>query len=169
MFLFNVGGYYIVFWALHSQAKSELLHRLDADQYASSDTEVLSIPLSLPYPLQQDDGYKRVNGEFEYQGSYFNVIKQKIENDTLFLVCIKNHQEKKLVSKMNEYSNLMNNVPASTKHTIDLFGKLFKDYNSIHFACSFSNEGMNLSVCYTYLHLALPTQDYPIISPPPQV
>jgi hypothetical protein len=157
-----------VFWALRSQAKSDLLHRLDADEYASSDTEVLTIPISLPYPLQDDD-YKRVNGEFEYQGSYYNLVKQKLENDTLFVVCIKNHQEKKLVNKMNEYSNLMNNLPTSTKQTIDLFGKLFKDYNSIHFSCSISNEGLNLNICYTELNLALLIQDYPIDSPPPQV
>ncbi len=163
-----MGGYYLVFWALRSEVKRNLLHRLDADEYASEDIEVLTIPLTLPYPIHQD-GYNRVDGEFEYQGSYFNLVKQKIENDTLFLVCVKNHQEKKLVTKMTEYSNLMNNVPASTKHAIELFGKLFKDYNSIISPCISCNESWNSTIRFGELNLIPLTKDYPILSPPPKV
>ncbi len=163
-----MGGYYLVFWALRSQAKSDLLHRLDADEYASEDIEVLTFPVTLPYPIHQND-YQRVDGEFEFNGTYFNLVKQKIENDTLFLVCVKNHQEKKLVTEMTEYSNLMNNVPASTKHTIELFGKLFKDYTSISSPSLSCNEGWNATICFGYLNLRLLTKDYPILSPPPKV
>lgn len=168
IFLFNVGGYYIVFWGLRSQAKSDLLHRLDAEQYSSEDLVVLTIPISVPYPIQQN-GYERVNGEFEYHGEYYNLVKQRLENDTLFMVCIKDHHEKKLVSALNEYSNLANSLPTDARHTMDLFGKLFKDYTTSAFSSMNSAQGW----C---AHIQAPTsvfdvlqQDYPIHTPPPKV
>jgi len=51
LFLFNIGGYYLVYWGLQSQAKKDLLHRLDAENYSSEDLIVISVPMSLPYPL----------------------------------------------------------------------------------------------------------------------
>ena len=73
IFLFNVAGYHVVFWALRSQAKSDLLHRLDADAYSSEDVVVLTIPVSSPYPVY-DKGYQRANGEVEYQGDYYELV-----------------------------------------------------------------------------------------------
>jgi len=168
LFLFNVGGYYLVFWALRSQAKSNLLHRLDADQYASEDIEVLTIPMNLPYSIYQEGNYEEAEGEFEHNGSYYNIVKQKIENDTLYLVCVRNHQHKKLVSRMNEYSNLMNNVPANTKHTQQLFGKLFKDYTSSKLASIVHHEGWNFTTRFGEFTPAVLVRDYPILSPPPK-
>ena len=37
-------------------------------------------------------GYERVNGEFEHNGEFFKLVKQKLENDTLNIVCIKDHR-----------------------------------------------------------------------------
>lgn len=107
IFLFNIGGYYLVYWAAKSRARKDLLVRLDTDSYSSNDVVVFSVPLSLPYVQQQS--YERVNGEFEYQGQYYSLVKQRFENDTLFLVCIKDQHKKKLVNVLNEYSNLVNN------------------------------------------------------------
>jgi hypothetical protein len=168
LFLFNVGGYYLVFWALRTQAKSNLLHRLNADEYASDDIEVLSIPLNLPYAVAQGGDYQETDGEFEHNGSYFHVVKQRIENDTLYLVCVKNHQVKKLMSKLNEYSNLMNNVPSGTKQALNFFGKLFKDYTSSDVTSPVRNEGWIFSSSFVELTFTVLTKDYPILSPPPK-
>jgi hypothetical protein len=168
IFLFNVGGYYLVFWGLRSQAKKELLHRLDADRYSSEDLLVLTIPISLPYPIQQN-GYERVDGEFEYQGEYYNLVKQRLENDTLFMVCIKNHHEKKLVNALSEYTSLANSLPSSAKNTIDLFGKLFKDYNSLASLCIDCGEGWSILLPFAEMNFIPISKDYPVVYPPPEV
>ena len=165
IFLFNVGGYYLVFWGLRTQAKKDLLHRLDAERYAEDELIVLSIPLSLPYPIQQN-GYVRVDGEFEYQGEYYNLVKQRMQNDTLFMVCIKDYQEKKLVNAMSEYSDLANSLPSSAKHTLDLFGKLFKDYTTT-MLCLTGHAGWSVQIPYGEPDVYLTSQHYPVISPPP--
>ncbi|MEO7696787.1 MAG: hypothetical protein ABIS36_22670 [Chryseolinea sp.] len=165
MFLFNIGGYYLVFWGLRSHANTDLLRRLDADKYSTDDLVVLSIPMSLPYP-NQETSYQRVDGKFEYKGEYYNLVKQRMENDTLFIVCIKNRQEKQLVNALNEYSDLANNLPSSAKHTLDLFGKLFKDY-TIHTFSVTSYEGWCTQISYIALTWELATQSYPVPTPPP--
>lgn len=158
-----------MFWALRSQAKSNLLHRLNADEYTSEDIEILTIPLSLPYAGSHVGEFVATDHEFEHNGSYFNIVKQKIENDTLYLVCVKNHHEKKLVSKLNEYSNLMNNVPSGTKQTLQLFGKLFKDYTTSSLTRIAHSDGWIFNTRFAELTPAVLTQDYPILSPPPKL
>jgi hypothetical protein len=144
------------------------LHRLDADNYSSEDLIVISIPISLPYPLQQQ-GYERVNGDFEYNGEYYNLVKQRLQNDTLFMVCIKDKTEKKLATVLNDYSNYANNLPASASHTLDLFGKLFKDYTATVLATLSVGTGWAIPIGYGEGQFALLDLDYPVISPPPRV
>lgn len=129
IFLFNVGGYHFVFWALKSSAKADLLHRLDADAYSSEEVVVLTLPFSLPYPIH-DPGYERADGEVEFGGEFYHMVKQKVENDTLFMVCIRDVEQKRIQKTINEYTSLTGNLPADAKQAIDHLGKLFKDYTA---------------------------------------
>lgn len=163
-----MGGYYLVFWALKSQARTNLLHRLDADAYSSEDIVILTIPISLPYPIHAAN-YERANGEYEYKGEFYHLVKQKLENDTLFILCVKDHQQKKLQHAMNEYSNLANNLPASAKHTMDLFGKLFKDFTNSTSALLSFEEGWSLNILFAEDNFSLIQQVYSVESPPPEL
>ena len=157
----------MVFWALRSQAKSDLLHRLDADSYSSEEVVVLTIPVSLPYPVY-DEGYQRANGELEYNGEYYQLLKQKIENDTLFMVCVKDHQQKRLDRTMNEYTNLANNLPTSAKHTMDLMGKLFKDFTVTSFTTPSIALALKYDILFSSGNFSIIQQVFPIDSPPPE-
>jgi hypothetical protein len=143
------------------------LHRLDADTFSSEEVVVLTVPVSLPYPVH-DEGYQRASGEVEYHGEYYQLVKQKIENDTLFMVCVKDQHQKRLDRTMNEYTNLANNLPASAKHTMDLMGKLFKEFTTT----SFITPSMDLVLKYDILFSAdeflIIQQVFPIDSPPPE-
>ena len=167
LFLFNVGGYYFVYWGLQSNAKKDLLHRLDADNYAAEDVIVISLPMALPYPLQQQ-GYERIDGEFEYHGEYFRLVKQRLDNDTLFMVCIKDHHKKKLVKVLNEYSNYANNLPIGADRTLDMFGKLFKDFTATTSALISTGAGWSAPVPYGENQIAFFDLAQPVNSPPPR-
>ena len=168
LFLFNVGGYYLVFWGLKSQAKTNLLHRLNADEYSSEQTIILSIPLSLPYPIHEAN-YERAQGEFEYEGQSYHLVKQKVENDTLFVVCIKDQMQKKLDHTMNEYSNLVNNLPATTKHTADLLGKLFKDFTATTFSFQSPMTTWSADILFVKNSFSLLSRFFSVDSPPPEL
>lgn len=169
VFLFNVGGYYIVFWMMEEQANHKLLERLDANRYSNQETVVLSLPLSLPYPLYQN-GFERINGEFDYQGETYKLVKQKYENDTLFIVCIKDHEAKKISAVLADYSKLANNLPAGSKQALNFLSKLFKDYTkteSYKPACMGAIQITGLNFSEVSFNLAV--QSYPVESPPPEV
>ena len=168
IFLFNVGGYHAFFWALRVQAKTDLLHRLDADVYSSEDVVVLSVPVSLPYPIY-DDGYERADGEVEYNGEFYHLVKQKIENDTLFMVCVKDHHQKHLQVTMDEYTNLANNLPSSTKHTMDLLGKLFKDFAGTSFINPSPTLAVKYNIDYVVSDSMVIEQTLSKDSPPPEL
>jgi hypothetical protein len=168
IFLFNVGGYHVVFWALRSQAKNNLLHRLDADAYSSEDVVVLTLPVSLPYPLHDED-YEKAAGELEYKGEFYQLVKQKVANDTLFMVCVKDHQQKRLQQTINKYTNLANNLPTSAKHTMDLLGKLFKDFTPATFTLPAQALILNNEILFGPIEIDIVEQTFPVDSPPPEI
>ena len=64
IFLFNTGGYYLVYWGIKQRAKENLLERLNASSYSKEESIVLTIPFSLPYQVSEGS-YERVHGDFE--------------------------------------------------------------------------------------------------------
>ena len=129
---------------------------------------VLTIPISIPYSTQSTE-YQRVDGEFKYNGEYYNLVKQRLENDTLFMVCIKNHHEKKLATAMREYSNLANNLPSNAKHTMEMLGRLFKDYTSFNLMTIISGSRWSVELPLIELNVSPITASYPVIAPPPKI
>jgi hypothetical protein len=102
-FLFNLGGYYVFFWVLKVQSDRELSTLLDTGRYEESETFEVKIPLTLPYPLQST-GFERQSGQFEYQGEYYQIVKQKYEDDMLTIVCLKNAKANRLAKVSDAFS-----------------------------------------------------------------
>lgn len=129
IFLFNVGGYYIVFLGLHFQLNRQLTARLDQDLYDMEETVELKIPMSLPYPIYSD-GFERVDGRFEHKGEYFRLIKHKLENDTLHVVCIRDHGTRELIGTMINYvEQTLGLANTSTdQKAMNYLSKLIKDF-----------------------------------------
>lgn len=167
IFLFNAGGYYAVFWAFHYQSEKNLMHRLDAERYTAEEEVILSIPISLPYPIHQSN-YEKTRGEFEYNGENYKLVKQKLEGDTLFLVCVRNVQQNKLELAMSDYSKVANDMPTQSRQTLNLLSKLFKDFQSGTHISFANNIGRIIHLPGTEKNFNLLSHDYPVISPPPE-
>lgn len=150
------------------QANQKLLNRLEANQYSEGETIVLTIPLSMPYPTYQN-GFERVDGEFEYQGEHYKLVKQKLENDTLFIVCIKDQESKKIFTALADFSKLANNLPAGSKQALNYLSKLFKDFTTTDVFESSSQQPLLSTIKYFNIRFSLLSISYPIDSPPPQV
>lgn len=130
MFTFHLGGYQLIFWLQQKQATEKLLARLDASEYQASETLVLSLPLTLPYPIYQSD-YERVYGDFSYQGTEYKLVKQKLENDTLFIVCIRDEAATRLSKTQADFEDLTQSLPSTSRSTQDFISKLCKDYTAL--------------------------------------
>ena len=128
IFLFNVGGYYLLFVGLHHRADQLLSRKIEANQYDGTETIELKIPVTLPYPLQQN-GFERVDGRFEHNGTYYKLIKQKLENDTVYIVCIRDNEEKRLNTVVTDFIKINHSLPASSK-ALKLLQGFCKDFES---------------------------------------
>jgi hypothetical protein len=153
VFLFNVGGYYLVFWGMEIQAHKNLITRLDANDYRQDDLVVLSIPLSMPYPIHSGE-YERIDGEFIHEGSFYKLVKQKLENDTLFIVCIKDKDATRLATVKADYSKVASNVPTQSKSALTYIAKLYKDFNTTEFKIFYKSRFL---YDRTYYALAAPS------------
>src|SRR5690606_13274439 len=100
VFLFNVGGHYLVFWGLRFQTDQQVSGWIDAEKYHPGDLIELKIPVSLPYPIYQT-GYERVEGIIEHNGEFFRLVKQKYESDTVYVLCVRDVHTEHLVNVMN--------------------------------------------------------------------
>jgi hypothetical protein len=87
----------------------------------------IKIPLTLPYPLQQKD-FERKDGEFVYKNEHFRLVKQKLVNDTLTIVCIKDQKAQQLTNVMDEFS-----AKTSSDQTdgVMLSGKVIQEYETL--------------------------------------
>lgn len=115
IFLFNGIGYYGLFHLVRKQLQADMLTKLDADDYTNKQTVTIKIPLSLPYPLNDHADYERVNGSFRYQGEFYKLVKQKLSDDTLYIVCIRDSEEKRLNAVVTDFIKITHAVPASSK------------------------------------------------------
>ena len=165
LFLFNVVGYYGVFWLARERSNAQLIQRIDNDRYLMDELITIKYPLSLPYPSASKE-YERVHGSFQHEGNFYKLIKQKLEKDTLYIVCIKDHQEKKLFNAMADYTRAANNIPANSK-TMKLLGGFAKDFETTQAVeiTALSIEPLNVHV--TPSSSALQEGTFTVTSPPP--
>jgi len=167
LFLFQFVGYYFVYIGLRYRAQSEMLVRLDAGNYSKEETVTLKIPFTLPYWMDSRE-YERVNGEFQYQGEFYQLVEQKLEKDTLYVICIRDVREKKLHEVMTDYVKLTNDLPTSSQKTLKLLSSLMKDYVKSVPAEISSSHGWFREFTFAEPSFHLLTLASPVYSPPPE-
>lgn len=101
---------------------------IDNNTYDRLQTVTIEIPLSLPYPTQNE--FERISGDFEHNGEFYKLVEQKYENDTLFVVCLKNNEKKQAVAVLNDIAKQSTDQSPSNQTSKGLVG-LLKDYNPV--------------------------------------
>ena len=76
----------------------------------------------MPY-ITNWSNYERVDGEMEVNGIYYNYVKRKVYNDTLYLMCVPNKNKTRLSSARNEYAANTQDAPANQKNAGASFKK----------------------------------------------
>lgn len=113
--------------------------------------------------------FERVNGKFEHKGIHYKLVKQRHRNDTLYILCIKDHEQKKLVKSLREYVKLTNDLPSSSKKSPDLSGKFLKDFESEEAEKMIHHHGWSAKILFAEQQPLFNTETIRIPSPPPEV
>ena len=167
LILFNTLGFYGVLVGLRYKAKQDLVQRLDEDQYRQEETITLKVPLSIPYHMD-DDRYERVNGEIEHQGEFYRLVKQRLQRDTLYIVCIKDSKSKQIKKALTDYVKTFTDKPVDSKHRGKTMVSFLKDYIPSYFFISPESSGWNNSVINNFASAFFYNTTISVASPPPK-
>lgn len=94
----------------------------------------------MPYAIESKN-YERYDGQIEISGIMHNYVKRKFYNDTLYLLCMPNHEQTAIASAKNEYSKEVNDLTGSSQgkksQPATSIGKSgINEYNQYNAACN---------------------------------
>ncbi len=111
---FNLGGYTLLFGFLQQQNNISTTRQIENGDYSDKDLILVKVPMSLPYGTNWKE-YERYDGEIEWGGTHYNYVKRKLQNDTLYVLCLPNETQTKLQNAKKQYSNHVNDMPTQKK------------------------------------------------------
>lgn len=167
IFLFNQVGYYGVHWLTLRHHQSETLRKLDNNEVDGFRTVTLKIPLAVPYPAARSE-YERIKGAFEHRGERYKLVQQKLENDTLYIVCIRDVNEERLQHALNDFVKLSHDNTTDSK-SFKLLNSFCKDFHHTHQPGLLHASGWSLALTHLYTFSALRSSLRTIFVPPPKL
>lgn len=115
LFVFNIIGYRLIVTILMAKADTALQLSLDNKTYNQTDLFLVKIPINLPYQNNWTS-FERVDGEINFEGETYRFVQRKVENDTMYLQCIRHAEKTNIQQKANDYFGKTNDV-ATDNHT----------------------------------------------------
>lgn len=167
IFLLNVLGYYGVFVGLQFKNIQELQARFDDDDYAREHEVTIKVPITIPYATDSKD-YTRVDGEFEHQGEVYRMVKQKLQKDTLYIVCVKDITSKDIKQALADYVKTFTDKPINEKGQAKSLQNLIKDFMVTSTTLESTSDGWNHVLTLSMKMSALQSLSIPLNSPPPK-
>lgn len=164
--MLNVMGYYGLFLGLKYKNTIRVTNRIDSEDYSQSETITLKIPLSVPY--FGDTEFERVDGEIAHEGQYYRLVKQKLEKDTLYVVCIRDTRADVIHEAIADYVDTFTTQSAdrSNSKTIQSF---IKDYCASTFGLDADAEGWTIDQSSTPFSVAVKEAIRKAPAPPPKI
>jgi hypothetical protein len=167
LFLLNVLGYYGVLVGLQLKNKQNLQAQFDSDEYERQHEVTIKVPLTIPYATDSKE-YTRVDGEFEHEGDVYRMVKQKLQSDTLYIVCVKDATSKDIKQALAEYVKSFTDKPASEKSQSKTLQNLIKDYIATTTSLQNNTFGWSNVVAHGEKVIAYPAWIAYTTSPPPK-
>ncbi|SDM71039.1 hypothetical protein SAMN05421823_12023 [Catalinimonas alkaloidigena] len=99
--MYNMMGYYVQFHLQHLSFAQELTQAIDAGQIP--DHELLVFKSAVPLYHQIDKDFARATGNFEYQGRFYEMVKWKLENDTIYTYCLTDAKKQQLYEQLSHH------------------------------------------------------------------
>lgn len=147
LFLLNVLGYYGVLVGLRIKNVHELVQKIDNNAFQSSETITFKVPVAVPYYTDSRD-FERVDGEFEHNGEVYRMVKQRLHQDTLSIVCLKDAESRKINSALADYVKTFTDKQENSKQGVKAL-QLIKDYISFTITIDHNSAGWESLPAYS--------------------
>ena len=144
-----------------------MIQKLDANNYNTSETITIKVPITIPYAYNSRD-FERVDGKFEHNGEFYRLVKQRLYRDTLYYVCVKDHTSKRINQALISYVKTMTDEPVDQQKSAHTLPGFSKDFFSYAFSIDHISNGWEYEVVKNTFVTVFICDEYPssIFHPP---
>lgn len=158
-------GYYGVFLGLQYRNDVAMTKVLDSNTYDESQTLTIKIPVSIAY--MPDGEFERVDGKFQHEGEVYRMVKQKYAQDTLTVVCVKDHEDKRIDQALTNYVKTFTDKASEENSGSKISLTFIKDYLPQTFSVHSLSAGWINDVVHTSIDRTLiPAFHASVVHPP---
>jgi len=159
-------GYYGIFVGMKYSNTRKVTQRINADDFEKSETITIKIPLSIPY--YGDTDFERVDGEIEHEGQFYRLVKQKLQKDTLYIVCIRDTRAEHIHEALSDYVKTFADQSADRSGT-GTTHSFIKDYVAASFSRHVGAAGWSSALDFALAADLIPDAMMKSSSPPPEI
>ena len=142
--------------------------RADFDEENYHHQEVtIKVPLTVPYSTDSRE-YSRVDGEFEHKGEVYRLVKQRLQSDTLFIVCVKDNASKEINQALEDYVKTFTDKPVSSKGNSKNIQNLIKDFLTQSISIEKQNSGWEETLAFYLIEYQYELVSSSLTGPPPR-
>jgi hypothetical protein len=165
LILMNTMGYYLVFMGLKYQHDRKISSKVQSDRYDLSEVVTIKFPLAIPYSSNTE--FQSIEGEIEYEGGFYRLIKQRFVNDTLQLVAIPDNGSKKIAQALTDYVKTFT-THSSTTNDSKSVPAFIKDYIASTFSIASYGQGWVVNIDHQFIAQRWASVPESISAPPPK-
>ena len=124
LLLYNAFGYYALLAFQKEQAKHMAIQNDQKAEY-----KIIRIPVSA-YVHLEDTDFEYTDGQFDYEGQTYNMVKQRRVNDVLEIYVLHNEREDQIAAQINDFvkEQLNTKAPAQKSPAHGMLKSFIKDY-----------------------------------------
>lgn len=130
---FNMLGCYGLFLTIWHHNEQQVLQAFDEDVYNEAEAVTIRFPHTITYVMEQPD-YQRVDGEFEHEGEFYRLVKQRITSDAIIVIGVKDKKSERINKALTDYVKTFTDDHEQSKGTKKLNLNFSKDYYYLPFS-----------------------------------
>jgi len=107
LFLFLMGlntvGYYSFLVIVRNELTHRVTEKLQSGLNEPGAQMILKMPLAIPYSTDAHE-YEPIRGAISFEGTVYQLVKQRLYKDTLYLVCIRDYKATEANNQVKDFS-----------------------------------------------------------------
>lgn len=151
---------------LQLKTAHQMRQHFDNENYVHQEV-TFKVPLTVPYSTDSKE-YNRVDGEFEHNGEVYRLVKQRLQGDTLFIVCVKDNTSKRINQALADYVKTFTDKPGSSQENSKSNQNLIKDFISNSVSIEKQNSGWEKKLTFYLVENKYELLSSSLTGPPPK-
>jgi hypothetical protein len=145
----------------------QMIQKLDLDNFDRSEMVVVKIPISIPYATESE-AFERVDGLFEHKGEFYRKVKQRLLQDTLHIICVKDKDRSHINNAWEKYVMTFTDNHADSQSSSKVLYNFIKDYLSRSFSILQISRGWDFEIKHRTIIIFSISEFFPSIIHPPE-